>query len=100
MLARHLATKFGYNKAKNMYVADASELTEGGKRPLFGRVYDDACDEGFAMISETGREAKFAVDNEVRHADNDVTHWVLVPTADTIRKLPMLRGATVTIFND
>lgn len=73
-------------------VAEASSLPAS-----FGRVYDDACDEGLTVVSSrTGRQVVFVVDATVRDNDGDITEWVLTPVnpadASTVRGL--------RIFND
>lgn len=40
----------------------------------FGRVYDDACDEGFTMVGVTGQEVVFALVREDK-VEGEVTGW-------------------------
>lgn len=96
------SNQFSYNKEKNSFVTEMSSLCSlvEDVNP-FVQIYPDAADEGFTMISErTGHEAKFAVNLYERDAEGEFVAWHLVPTAETVRKNPRLRGATVTIFND
>jgi hypothetical protein len=71
------------------YVGEISD-TDG-----FGRVYDDACDEGLTLVSQrTGREVVFVVDRtEVR--DGEVVSWRLIPADPRLR-----READMILFND
>jgi hypothetical protein len=72
------------------FVAEISE-THG-----FGRVYDDACDEGLTVVSATtGREVVYVVERtEVR--DGELVAWYLEPAELRLRgSLPSL-----TLFND
>jgi hypothetical protein len=53
------------------------------------------------MVShKTATEAKFVVQQEDRDGEGDLLAWILVPTAETLRKLPHLAGVQVKIFND
>ena len=48
---------------------------------MFGRVFDDACDEGFILKGEkTGAEVLFTVWHvEIKDDDNDIRWWELRP---------------------
>lgn len=49
---------FSFHASTNTFVTERSDLPNSFRE---GRVYDDACDEGFTMVSErTGREVVFA----------------------------------------
>jgi hypothetical protein len=59
------------------FIAEISDL---GKSFQFGRVYDDACDIGLTLISEwTGVETVFAIHEEIKDGEGDVTGWELRP---------------------
>jgi hypothetical protein len=62
----------------------------------FGRVYDDACDEGLTIESNrTGRQVVYAVDSEIVR-DGEIVAWELIPARiEERRSVP-----SVTIFND
>ena len=78
---------------KHQYVAEMSEI--GG----FGRVYDDACDEGFTIVSRyDGKQAVFAVNHEERDSDGDVQWWDLIPAGPS--RFASAYPFTVRIFND
>ena len=78
-----------YDAAKNEFVGDISD-THG-----FGRVYDDACDEGLTLVSaRTGREVVFVVTRTVRDNDGDVSFWLLAPA---VSAEPFY---TIRLFND
>lgn len=58
----------------------------------FGRVYDDAVDEGLTVVSErTGRQVTFVVTEERRDAEGDIQLWEL---------RSVCRNFTMTLFND
>lgn len=79
--------------AGGMFAADASDLT--GQLRL-GRVYDDACDEGFTLVSHrTSREVVFALHHEERDREGDLLYTEFRPAS------PHQRGiAPVRIYND
>ena len=60
----------------------------------FGRVYDDACDEGLTLVSaRTGNEEVFVVVDEDRDAEGDTRFWTLKPVNRSL-------DATLILFND
>lgn len=66
-----------YHSTRGMFVhpdktlsADISDLSGGGAKQVFGRIYADACDEGLTLVShKTGQEVRMAVSRTVR--DNE-----------------------------
>lgn len=59
----------------NCFVQEASTLTHGLHGPHDGRVYDDACDVGFIMVSHhTGNSILFVQDGVDMNGD-DVAGW-------------------------
>jgi len=88
---RHPLERFDWDKAQGHLVTEACTL----QGRLFGRLYNDACDEGFEIhSSRTGRTVKFHLDEVHRDSDGDVTHWTFKPvdTHGTVSK--------VIVFND
>jgi hypothetical protein len=86
------SSQFAWIPESNKFVAEISDI--GGQ---FGRVWDDAADEGLTLVSSKfpGKEIVFVVWDEERDADGDITQWKLHP-ANLLEKVPF----TVTIFND
>jgi hypothetical protein len=66
-----------------LFTVEISTLSQGSRRPVFGRVYDDACDEGITLISErTGDKIVFVVDSidySGQGEDREVAGWRLKP---------------------
>jgi len=98
MILRPLPVKssqFTWIREERRFVAEISDL--GGQ---FGRVYDDACDEGLTLVSsqDSGRQdVVFAIDREECDAEGDVLYWDLVPASLALRsRVPF----TVRVFND
>jgi hypothetical protein len=87
---------------KNELVAYVSDLEANNPiKCVWGQVYDDACDRGFVIISvKTGKEAVFARDSVIADSDGEVQAWRCIPTRDTLRRLPQLKGWTITLIND
>lgn len=68
---------------------------------MFGRVYDDACDEGLKIRSErSGVMATFVVARTECDSEGDLRYWLLLPSTETLRRQPQLRGWTVVVYND
>ena len=68
----------------------------------FDRLYDDAADVGFAIRNEkTGNVTRWTLSNEVRdNVENELVAFNLVPTPESIRAQPILKGYTMTLLND
>jgi hypothetical protein len=82
--------QFLYQPAGNLLTAEMSSLNG------FGRVWDDACDEGLTLVSHrTGREVVYAVSGMERDRDGDIAAWTLRPASPRDAALP-----TVKIYND
>lgn len=99
---RVCTSKFTYNPKNKGFVAEASDLGTIDQE-IFHPIYPDACDPGITLISEkTGKHADYFLYRTERSAneDRELLYWTLHPTAETLRRLPALRGTYVTIFND
>jgi hypothetical protein len=84
------SSKFSFKN--NTFVAEASDF--GRKLPL-GRVYDDACDEGFSIVSaKTGKIAVFALYNHEEDKEGDLVSWIFKCVT------PGLTHLKAVIFND
>lgn len=82
---------FHFNRSTSTFSAEESTLRANGFRG-FGRVFDDACDIGFTMVSiRTGREVVFAQAGEDRDREGDLRFW-------TFKSLDGVY--TATVFND
>lgn len=82
-------SQFTWDRSANLLVAEMSSL-DG-----FGRVFDDACDEGLTIISHhTGREVVYAVMAEEKDVEGDLLFWDL-ESARLGEDVPKVR-----IFND
>lgn len=98
------SAQFTYNRETKTFVAEMSDLDQGGRREPFSRVYDDACDEGLTLISDrTGEEVVFVyVDREYmgQGEDRELAAYVLTPAPESIRGKPHLSSLKIKIFND
>lgn len=62
----------------------------------FGRVFNDACDEGMTLFNRaTGRSVVVAIDH-VEVIDGEVVSWTLKP----VQPSKLARPFTVLLFND
>lgn len=69
--------------------------------PEFWQMYDDACDEGLAMRSNTtGNVTRWFLAETVRDADNDIVCWILHPAPESMRHNVGIRGYVMRIYND
>jgi hypothetical protein len=71
----------------------SAEISDFGPNFRFGRVYDDACDEGFTIVSSrTGKAAVFALNRIL--GTEDLEGW------DFVCVTPGLKNLRAVIFND
>lgn len=96
--------RFTYDGEENLLVIEASDLGPGF---AFGRVYDEACDVGFTVVSSADVHAVFGVCIQVRDGEGDVLYedWSLVPESARELRLHARSGrraseTRVRIFND
>jgi hypothetical protein len=84
------SSKFTFSK--NTFISELSDL---GPSARFERVYDDACDIGFSIVSEkTGNHAVFALNRYETDGENDLIaiHFSCVT--------PGLKNLKAVLFND
>ena len=90
-------TAFFYHPENRTFSQEISSL---GRYDLFQRIYDDACDTGFTMVSKkTGKEVVFFLSKDIDWA-GDEGKWIFEPIPESIRKVPAAKGLKVIIFND
>lgn len=90
----HKIDRFTFVPASNMLVTEASDLG----RNYGGRLYDDACDYGFSIVSpRTNRVVLFVLAHEERDREGDV-YWEDYKPADA--DAVALADLTVRIYND
>lgn len=93
-------TIFNYHKDDETFSQEISTLQGNGFDP-FSQVYEDACDEGFTMVSEqTGRKVTFYLDDVGRDGEREITRWSYMPTPESVRQIPGIENLKVIIFND
>jgi hypothetical protein len=93
------SNEFTWSKESKSFSAEMSDF-RGVDRDLFQRIYDDACDTGFAMYSErTGTTETFYFSKEIfsgRGEDRELAGWEFLPLNKELADL----GIKVVIFND
>lgn len=92
----HSTQQFTYLPSSRTFSAEASDF---GPSEYTGRIYDDAADESFWLVShKTGREKPFVL-WRTHSRDGDLTHW-------EFREINPRSGRTVEgglrvfVFND
>lgn len=67
--------------------------------PFCGRLYNDACDEGFVLVShKTGKSQPYFLNQTIRNDfGEDVAGWEFLPAEPV---LPGAKGTKVIVFND
>jgi hypothetical protein len=97
----YLSTReFSYSAKTKCFVAEASDF---GSKRYFGRVYDDACDEGFVLVSaKTGDSVVLALDSVDQDGDGYVAGWRYKVVAEQTNRgwRNASRDFTVLIIND
>ena len=92
--------RFTYNTSDKTFTIDSSDMSGNH----FQQLWNDACDEGFAMISNiTGNTVTFYLSDIIYNGfgdDTELTHWIYKPIDTDVRKYPQLAGVKVIIFND
>ena len=87
---------FSYDKENRTFVTEISTIRRNG--PAMGKLYDDAADEGFTLVShKTGAEVMYYYVDAAVNDEGEVTEWIF--------KEAEVRGkenhnTQVTVFND
>ncbi len=89
-------SKFTYIKENRTFVTEASDIHGFDPR----RIYDDACDIGFYMVSDkTGKKILFVEEGPDYNDDNELICWNF--SAHCINENPEnLHDLVVRIYND
>jgi len=87
-------SRLSYDAATGIFAAEASDL------PDPSRVYDDACDVGYTLVSHrTGTEIVFAHVDTVKDREGDIMYFVFKP-ADFRLHASLRDSLVLHIFND
>jgi hypothetical protein len=87
-------------KALHEYITDTTTIQQDSQ-PIFHRLEEDSTDEGITVILEyQDSEAIFFLDETVNDKKGEVSHWILLPTIDTIQKYKHLGGTSIIIYNE
>lgn len=98
IVANKISSKFfTYTLENKTLTADASDLTG---QNFSSRLYDDACDVGFIMVSAiTQNEVMFHFVHKLDDGE-EMYGWEFHPTIESVKKYPNVEGVKVLIFND
>lgn len=84
------SSKFSFKG--NTFSAEASDF---GRKFGLGLVYNDACDEGFSIVSvKTGKIAVFALNDHEEDSEGDLISWIFKCVT------PGLTHLKAVIYND
>ena len=91
---------FFYNKVEKCFSQELSTLSGGRQnKEVFHRLYADACDDGLQLIShKTANVCTFYI-NRTHRQSGDITHWELLATPESVRKLPHMDKVKIIIWN-
>jgi hypothetical protein len=99
-MAKFDATLFTWNSKDKKFVAEASELQ---KRFIFHRTgkYSGAFAAGQPGLVIKGRqhEVEYYV-TKVDRSGEDIAGWNLIPTPDSLQRVPQAAGTSVLVIND
>jgi hypothetical protein len=85
-----------HSKKNTLLVCEASDIGFRGME----RLYDDACDVGFALRNpRNGNVTRWALLETIRDP-GEVLGWMMIPTPESIRKQPELKEYQLNIVND
>jgi hypothetical protein len=91
------SNQFTYNAADRTFTSEASDLDNRHLQ----RIYDDACDVGFAIKSDkTGEVVTYVMNSVKKDEEGDVEYWTYHPALESQRKIPSCRDTMVMVFND
>jgi hypothetical protein len=78
-------------------VGELSDFGPAGTYP-FHQIYPDACDEGVTVQGKSG-----AVDycvSEWKVEDGDLQKIILLPTPESVKRVPGAAGSDMVLYND
>lgn len=84
----HSTNKFSWHKSSRVFSAEISTVCGPLRARVepFGQIYDDACDEGFYLVShKTGKKVLFYIDSTDISFDGEITGWRLKPVDKALR---------------
>jgi len=95
----HISTDmFTYSGKTKTFAAEMSDFGPSGLP--FGRVFDDACDEGFTLMNPATKGTRaFCLFQTHIDREGDVTHWEYRELNEKSGRL-VENGLKVVIFND
>ena len=87
---------FTYVKESRTFVCERS-LLDNARGEMMGPLYDDACDEGFTLVShKTGAEVMYYYVNKEYDDEGDIIKWIF----DEVEKQGKSHRTRVDVFND
>lgn len=101
MVSSQVSTEeLDYDKETKTFSAEISILDNGGSRLVWCQAYTDACDDGIKVVSHmSGKEIMYVVDRK-DEIEGEIQGWHLIPTDESIRRVPECKGTKLFIVND
>lgn len=93
------SNKFTHSLQSKTLASEASTLTMGGRSPLFSKFYASEI-PAFTIISNQTNVTSDWILKNTEIVDGELLKWTLVPTEETCRRIPALRGYKAIVFND
>ena len=88
--------RFTYDKNTFTFTSEALDMDDRHLQ----RIYNDACDVGFAVKLFTDEIVTFVLSKVVKDKGGDITSWEYVLTEESIRQYPVYSSFKATVFND
>ncbi len=98
-IIQHSSNLFTYSAKTHTFIAEVSELSYN--KPSWCSSIGESDKMGFQMLSsKTKNVIEFYINECHKNDDNEITHWILIPTPTSLDKFPHMKGVMITIFND
>lgn len=91
---------FDIDRSGKMFIVEESTLL-GNFPNILGKIFDDACDIGFKMLSSnTGNICDWVESKKEFSTEGELLVTIFEPTSSSIRRMPQLKDWTVHVLND
>jgi hypothetical protein len=96
-LVEFSSKQFTYTHVNKILVSEASDM----ENRHLQQIYDDACDVGFAVKSETtGNVVTYVMSEVLKNGEGEIEGWKYTPSYESIRKYPACADTKAIVFND
>jgi hypothetical protein len=88
---------FAYDGHTGVFSAEISDLSQGGQRMIWHRLWKDSADCIDIVSARTGETVRYAITTTIRDGEGDVLGWELLPVSGSVDGAEKTR---VRIYND